>query len=316
MKNFKIFAGTASFALAKKVAQKLSVGLGKAEIVRFADGECRARVEEELGREMVFVIQTLCPPVDENLIELCLLGDALKRNGAQKLVAIVPYLGYARQDIAHRKGECISASVVARIIEDVGFEKIITFDVHSSKALAFFKIPTENLSAFAALTEAVRLALGLSLKEQEKQKKEKLLDFAVVAPDTAAISRAKKLAKELGTTVVVIEKDRDLLTGKLKIKGVKGEIVGRKLVICDDMVTSGGTLILAAEFLKRQRAAKILACAVHPLLVKNAKQDLQMSVIEKVIVTDAIPVPNEKMFKKLEIVTVAPLIAQAIADSV
>lgn len=309
-KNFKIFAGSANYLLAKKVAQNLGVALGKAEVVHFADGECRVRVEEELGSGTIFVFQPLCPPVDENLMELSLFGNTLKRNGARKLVAIVPYLSYARQDKVHRKGECLSAEVVAKIIEASDFEKLITFDVHSEKALSFFKIPTENLSTLPVLAETVS-----SIFRAGKEKADALEDCAVVAPDKGATGRVQRLAKALGVKVVVIEKDRDLLTGRLKIKGVKGEVAGKRVVICDDMITSGGTLVLAAEFLKHQKVSEIFACAVHPLLVKSAPQDLQKSAIKKIITTDIIPVPKEKRFKKLEVVTVASLIASAIENN-
>lgn len=301
MKKFRIFSGSANHALAKKVAQNLKMDLGKVEIVRFADGECRVRLEEEVEGKTVFVLQSLCPPVDENLVELCLLADTLKRNGAQKLIAVVPYLGYARQDKVNRKGECLSTQVVARIIESVGFEKLIAVDVHSEKALSFFKIPTENLLPDQVLAEAV-----------SSDKKNCL----AVSPDEGALKRVRQIAKILGTTVVSIDKERDLLTGKLKIKGVKGDASGQNLIIFDDMITSGGTLIIAADFLARQKAAGVLACATHGLLVKDAPLALQKSEIKKVIVTDTVPVPKEKQFKKLEIVTVAPLIARAIENSV
>lgn len=310
-KNFKIFSGTANHHLAQKVAKRLGVELGKSEIVRFADGECRARVEEEIGSGTVFVLQSLCPPVDENLMELCLLANTLKRNGAQKLIAVVPYLGYARQDKVHRKGECLSAEIVAKIIESVGFEKIITFDVHSEKALRFFKIPTENLSANTVLAEAIRPSLQLRVREGKAPS-----ECTVVAPDKGAMNRAREIAKVISAQASFIEKERDLLTGGLKIRWIKGEVAGQKIVICDDMITSGGTLVLAAQYLKAKKAEKIFACAVHPLLVKNAKRDLMESSIAKVFVTDTIPIAKEKMFAKLEITTVAPLIASAIENSV
>lgn len=306
-KSFKIFTGSSSHLLGQKVAKKLGVKLGQAEITRFADGECRVRIEEEVKSGTIFVLHSTCPPVDENLMELCLLGDTLKRNEAKKLVAIVPYLGYSRQDKVHRKGECLSAAFAAKMIELSGFDELITFDVHSEKALHFFKIPTQNLSAVPVLCEAMRALLHA---------KGKTTDWAIVAPDKGAMSRARELAKNLGASAVFIEKERDLLTGRLKIKGVKGEIAGKNLVICDDMITSGGTLVLAADFLKRQKAAQILACATHPLLVKSASEDLQRSSIKEVIVTDAIPLPKEKCFPKLQIVSVAPLVASVILSSV
>lgn len=295
MKNFKIFSGTASVDLAKMVAKILGVSLGKREVVRFADGECRVRIEEEVDGSSVALIQSLSPSVDENLVELLFLSDTLKRNGAKKIIAVVPYLGYARQDKISRKGEGLSAEVLAQIIEGAGVEKLITLDVHSERALSFFEIPTQNLATEAIFAPRVKGEM-------------------VIAPDKGAVLRAQRLAKVLGAKVGYLEKDRDLITGRIKILRIKGEVEKKQVVIVDDMLTSGGTIVLAADFLKRAGAASIFACATHALLVKNAPQDLQKSPIEKVFVTDTIPVPKEKQFKKLEIVSVAPLLAQALKE--
>lgn len=300
MKKYKIFSGTASHALAKKVAKELDMELGRAEIIRFSDGECRVRVEEELEGKTVFIIQSLCPPVDENLVELCLLADTLNRNGAKRLIGIIPYLGYARQDKIHRKGECLSSQLTARILESVGFASILTFDVHSQRALSFFKIPAVNLSAIPCFVPKLR----------------SMAELMVVAPDKGAVGYAQNIAKELKAPCSYFEKDRDLITGKVRIKGVKGDVVGKEVVIVDDMIVSGGTVVLVSEFLAKTKAKGIVVCATHPLLVKDAPSLLQKGPVEKVMVTDTIAIPKEKQFKKLEIVTVAPLIAKAIENSV
>lgn len=293
MKNFKIFSGTASSDLAKRVAQILAVPLGKREIVRFADGECRVRIEEEVETASVFVIQSLCPPVDENLVELLLLGDTLKRNVAGELTAVIPYFGYTRQDKVHRKGECLSAQLVAEMIETVGFEEVITVDCHSQRALGFFKIPTQNLFPETIFDQ-------------------KISGDLVMAPDKGAVHRAQRLAKIFRAQVGFLEKDRDLITGKIRITKIKGEVAGKTVVIADDMITSGGTVVLAAEVFKKAGASKIFVWATHPLLVKDAPKVLQASAVEKVFVSDTIPIPKEKRFAKLEIISVAPLIAEAI----
>lgn len=300
MKKYKIFSGTASQALAKKVAKDLDTELGRVEIIRFSDGECRVRVEEELGGKVIFIIQSLCPPVDENLVELCLLADTLNRNGAQRLVGIIPYLGYARQDKIHRKGECLSSQLIAKILEGVGFASILTFDVHSQRALGFFKIPAVNISAVPCFIPKLK---GKA-------------ELMVVAPDKGAVGYAQNIAKELKAPCGYFEKDRDLITGKVKIKGVKGDVAGKEVVIIDDMIASGGTMVLISEFLARAKAKGILICATHPLLVKEASSLLQRGPVEQVMVTDTIPVPKEKEFKKLEVVSVSSLIAKAIEDNI
>lgn len=298
MKNFKIFAGTASQDLAKKVAKILGISLGKREVVRFADGECRVRIEEDVSEINTWVIQSLCPPVDENLLELCLLGDTLRRNGAAKIFVAIPYLGYVRQDKVHRKGECLSAQVVAKILEEVGFEKMVTVDVHSQNVLNFYKIPAISVSATPAFAS--------------KAKGDK--NFMVMAPDEGAIKRARELAKLVGAEVGHLEKDRDLITGKIKVKKIYGNVARKTVVIVDDMISTGGTLVLAAEVLKKVGASKIIVCATHPLLVKEAVGILKKSPLEKIIVTDTIPVPKEKQFKKLEIVSVAPILAKVLQE--
>lgn len=298
MKNFKIFAGTASQDLAKKVAKILGISLGKREVVRFADGECRVRIEEDVSEINTWVIQSLCPPVDENLLELCLLGDTLRRNGAAKIFVAIPYLGYVRQDKVHRKGECLSAQVVAKILEEVGFEKMVTVDIHSQNVLNFYKIPATSVSAIPAFVPKIKSDKNLM----------------VMAPDEGAIKRARELAKLAGIEVGHLEKDRDLITGKIKVKKIYGDVSQKTVVVVDDMISTGGTLVLAAEVLKKVGASKIIVCATHPLLVKEAVGILKKSPLEKIIVTDTIPVPREKQFKKLEIVSVAPILVKVLQE--
>lgn len=298
MKNFKIFAGTASHDLAKKVAKILEVPIGKCEVVRFSDGECRVRIEENIVGVNVWIIQSLCPPVDENLIELCLLGDTLKKNGAAKIFTAIPYLGYARQDKVHRKGECLSAQFVAKILGEAGFEKMVTLDAHSQNVLNFYKIPAINVSAIPAFVPKVKGDKNLM----------------VMAPDEGAIKRARELAKLIGAEVGHLEKERDLITGKIKVKKIYGDVSGKTVVIVDDMISTGGTLVLAGEVLKKAGASKIIVCATHPLLVKEAIGILKKSPLEKIIVTDTIPVTQEKQFKKLEIVSIAPILAKVLQE--
>lgn len=295
MRNkFKIFSGTSGFPLAQKVAKSLGITLGKAEVVRFADGECRVRIEEKVKGMKTFVIQSLCPPVDENLMELSLFGDALKRSGAEKIVAIIPYLGYARQDRPHRPGECVSSQVVAKIIE-TAFEEIITLEAHSPQALSYFRIPVVHLSTVWLLSGKIR-------------------GYGVVAPDEGRRKMASNFRQILKTWVLEAEKERDKKTGKIKIKNTQDlkKVKGKKVVIVDDLIAGGGTVILVAEAAKLAGAEKIWAAVTHPVLVGEAPLRLADSVIEKVLVTDTIPVPPQKRFKKLKIVSVANLLAEEI----
>lgn len=292
----KIFSGSSNPPLAKKIAKNFGVILGKVEIERFADSEVRVRVLENVRGSEVFVIQSLSNPVNENHFELLLLADALKRLGVKRVIAVIPYLGYARQDKVYRKGEAVSVSVLAKTLEAMGVNKIITVDAHSQNALSFFKIPVNNLSPASIFTEKI-----------------KNKNLVVVSPDYGGIKRAKELAKIIKAPLVVVEKERDLKKQHLSwATGLKGQVEGKKALIIDDIITSGRTLANAAKLLKERGARKILVFATHADFIKGTKEILRNSPIDKIFVTDTIRLEKEKIFAKLEILTVTDLISKAI----
>lgn len=290
-----IFSGNSNLPLAQQITKALGQELGKLEIIRFADSECRVRIEEDVEGKDVFIIQSLSNPVDENLMELLLLIDAVKRAEARKAIAVLPYHGYARQDRMHRPGECISAQVVARLIESAGADKLITVELHNEAILGFFKIPVVHIS-------------GLEIFQKEVKKQTD--DVVVITPDAGAIKRAQKFAEGLDIPLAYIEKKRDLTTPhKLISMKVVGDVKDKIAIVVDDVIVTGGTLVNAAYLLKQKGAKQVIALATHADFVGGADKILQDSPIDKIWVTDTIPVEEKKSLTKLQIFSIAPTIA-------
>ena len=282
-----IFAGNSNPDLASKIASNLNLPLGKAEIIRFADSECRVRIEEDVEGKTVFIIQSLSNPVDEHLMEFLLMGDAVKRGEPKKMVAVLPYHGYARQDRIHRPGECLSALVVAKMIESVGFDKLVTLELHNESILGFFKIPVVHISGLEIFRVRVKELEG---------------EVVVITPDAGALKRSQKFAESLDLPLALIEKKRDLERAhKILSMRVVGEVKGKTAIIVDDVIVTGGTLMNAAFLLKEKGAKKVIAAATHADFVGGADKILQDSPLDAVWVTDTIYIPPAKNFPKLKI---------------
>lgn len=297
-----IFSGNSNPHLARQIASDLNMSLGKVEIIRFADSECRVRVEEEVEGKDVFIIQSLSKPVDENLMELLLMGDAVKRGEPRKIIAVIPYHAYARQDRIHRPGECLSAHVVAGLIESVGFDKLITVELHNEAILGFFQIPVVHLSGLSLFQSIIKDIHG---------------DPVVVTPDAGALKRAQKFSEGLDLPLALIEKKRDLNTAhKILSMRVVGEVKDKVAIIVDDVIVTGGTLINAAYLLKEKGAKQVIAVTTHADFVGGADKILKDSPVDQVWVTDTIPVPEEQRFSKLHIVSIASTLASTIRKMV
>ncbi|MDP3998284.1 MAG: ribose-phosphate pyrophosphokinase [bacterium] len=301
MKNIKLFSGTANLPLAQKVAQELGVELGKVEVIRFADTESRVWVNDDIKGKNVVLIQSICPPVDQNLVEFLLLADALSRGKPKKLIAVVPYFGYARQDKIFREGEALSSQMVARLIELAGFEKLITIHLHSLNILNFFKIPVVHLPTASVFAQALTSLKGAS-------------DWIITAPDQVAQGCVAELAKILKLTTAFLEKTRDYSQkDKPKTTGLVGKVKGKNVLMFDDLSSTGGTIVGGAKMLKENGAKKIYVALSHMVVEAAADRIIQEKSIAKLFVTDTIPqLPK----KKLKVVSVAPLIARAITNSV
>lgn len=302
MKHYTLFSGTGNERLSHEVVKPLHKDLGKLEIVTFADSEKRVRVEEEVTDKLCFVIASLTNPVDTHLVELCLIADALKSNDCGKLVAVIPYYGYARQDRAHRPGEGVSARVMARLIEAVDIDKVITVDLHSELVAGYFNIGMVELSAQTIFAQKI---------------KEKYRDVVVVSPDAGGAKRAQHFAELLDAPLTFMEKKRDLnkLHDVERLQFI-GEAKGKTAVLIDDVVTTGSTLVKAAYTLKDHGVKAVVACVTHADFVEGTHKVLEDSPLDKVYVTDTIPKKPENRFAKLEMVSVAPLLAEQIKKMV
>jgi ribose-phosphate pyrophosphokinase len=297
----KLFSGNSNKPLAEKIAAKLGTKVSPSEIFIFPDGERRVQVQENVVDEDVIIVQPTTPPVDTNYFELFFLADAAKRSGARTVTAVVPYLGYQRQDHVFRDGEAVSLEVIVNTMQSVSIDKVISIDLHTIKIPEVFSIPMVHLSA-----------LELFAEEIKKQGWDGL-DTVLVSPDMGGIRRIEMLSKLLrDMPYTTIEKNRDLATGNVEMAEITGEVTHR-VVIVDDMISSGGTIVKAAEALQKRGAKEIYVFATHPVFSAEAPKLLEHSVVDKVYVTDSVLVPKEKDFPKLHILSLSEMIAKALA---
>lgn len=297
-----LLSGTSNQALSRAVASALGASLGNVEITRFIDNECRVFVKEDVTGQDVYVLQSLSEVADQHLVELCLLADAAKDMGARRITAVIPWLGYSKQDKAFRKGEAISAQLVAKFIEAAGFDSVITCELHSENVLPFFQIPVFECSTHTLLRTAL-LAAHPDLAKS---------DMVVVSPDKGGKSRSDRFAKNMNVPLTFLSKTRDLDTGEVRITGIEGDVMGKTVIIFDDIINTGSTAIKASAYVKQSGAASVYFLATHAVLAGRAVVDLAQSVIDEVIVTDTIAIPKEKQFDKLLVASVSSLLADAI----
>lgn len=300
LKTMKLFSGSANKPLAEKIAKELKIKISPSEIFIFPDGERRIQIQDSVVDEDVVIIQPTTPPAEIHYFELFFLADAAKRSGAKSVTAVVPYLGYQRQDHVFRDGEAVSLEVIVNTMQSVHIDKVIAFDLHTIKIPEVFSIPMVHLSA-----------LPLFAREIEKQGWGGL-DTVLVSPDMGGIRRIKMLSEILNDMpYVTIEKNRDLATGKIEMEEITGEITHRVLIV-DDMISSGGTIVKAAQALKEKGAKEVYVFVTHPVFSSDAPNILENSTVDKVYVTDSVFVSKEKQFPKLQILSLAPAIAEAL----
>lgn len=301
MKDFLLFSGTSNIPLAQAVAKLLHTTLGKVDLSRFADGEIRPWIQEDVRDKMVFVLESLSYPMDEHVMELALMGDAIRRSAPKNMIAVIPYMGYARQDKQHRAGEPVSARVIAKFIEVSKFKEVITVDLHNDAIVGFFQIPVSNISALDVLASTVK---KLSLPHP-----------VVVSPDVGGVKRARNLAYVLDVPMVVMEKKRFLDRHDTSESfQIIGDVKGMDAIIIDDVISTGGTIANSAASLKEARTTSVTVLASHAVLAGEAVRKLSDSPINILIVTDTIPLSKEIVFPKLRVVSVASLLADAISS--
>ncbi|HYE70585.1 MAG TPA: ribose-phosphate pyrophosphokinase [Aquabacterium sp.] len=297
--NTVLFTGNANPALAEEIGKSLGVELGKATVGRFSDGEVTVEVQQNVRARDVFVVQPTCAPTNENLMELLIMVDALKRASARRITAVIPYFGYARQDRRPRSMRVpISAKVVANLLETVGVERVLTMDLHADQIQGFFDIPVDNIYASPVLLSDL--------------KSKAYPDLVVVSPDVGGVVRARALAKQLGSDLAIIDKRRPKANVS-EVMHVIGEIEGRNCVIMDDMIDTAGTLVKAAEVLKERGAKRVFAYCTHPIFSGPAIERIAKSQLDEVVITNTIPLSDAaKACKKIRQLTVAFLFAETI----
>ena len=298
MEELQLFSGNANRALAREIAAHLGVPLGDALVGTFKDGEIRVQIRENIRGQDVFILQPTCRPVNEHLMELLILIDAAKRASAARITAVVPYYGYARQERKTAGREPISAKLVANLITVAGADRVLTVDLHAPAIEGFFDIPVDHLRA------------GPILADYFKQRVEP--PVVVVAPDEGAVERAIKLQTRLGSDagLAILIKHRPE-PDRAEVVGMVGDVRGRTAILIDDLISTGGTLIEAAEYLLAQGARTVLGGAVHAVFSESAARRLSASVLEEIVVTNTIPV-SKGASDRITVLSVAPLLAEAI----
>jgi ribose-phosphate pyrophosphokinase len=299
--NIKIFSGNAHHKLAEKICDYLSCDLGMASTERFSDGEFNFQIGENVRGTDVFIIQPTCPPTDQNLMELLIMLDTFKRASAERVTAVIPYFGYARSDKKDRPRVPIAAKLIANLMDTSGADRILTIDLHASQIQGFFDIPVDHLYAASVIVNYFQ--------------QNPIEDLVVVAPDTGGAERSRAYAKRLNAGLVLVDKRREK-ANVAEVMNVVGEVDGKNCLIIDDMCDTGGTICKVAAALHNNGAKSIFASFSHAVLSGNAINNLRNSYIEKIIVTDTIPLDKKgnslREEGRIEVLSVAELLATAI----
>lgn len=297
--RLKIFALNSNRPLAEKIAEEVGVELGKSSVTQFSDGEIQVNIEESIRGCHVYVVQSTSSPVNDNLMELLIMIDALKRASAKTINVVMPYYGYARQDRKARAREPITAKLVANMIEKAGATRLLTLDLHASQIQGFFDIPVDHLMG-APLIADYFLEKGICGD-----------DVVVVSPDHGGVTRARKLAEFLKAPIAIIDKRRPK-ANVAEVMNIIGKVDGKTCVIIDDMIDTAGTITLAANALKEAGAKQVYASCTHPVLSGPAMQRIQDSAIEHLVVTDSIYLSDERKIDKIDEISVGELMEDAI----
>ncbi|WP_314348904.1 ribose-phosphate diphosphokinase [Granulicatella elegans] len=297
--NLKIFALSSNRPLAQKIADQVGVELGKVSVTQFSDGEIKINIDESIRGDHVYIVQSTSYPVNDNLMELLIMIDALRRASAKTINIVLPYYGYARQDRKAQSREPITAKLVANMITQAGADRVLTLDLHAAQIQGFFDIPVDHLLGAPLLA-------NYFLENNFKDK-----DIVVVSPDHGGVTRARKLAEFLHAPIAIIDKRRPK-ANVAEVMNIIGDVKGKVAVLIDDMIDTAGTITLAAQALQDAGALEVYACCTHPVLSGPALDRLNASVIKEVVVTDSIQVPEEKTGGKIVQVSVDQLMAEAI----
>ena len=301
-KDMKVFSGNANVGLAKDICKLIGIQLGNAEIGHFADGEVCASIYESVRGSDVFLVQSTSRPVNDNLMELLVMIDAMKRASAGRVTAVIPYFGYARQDRKAKARDPISAKLVANMLVAAGADRVLTMDLHAAQIQGFFDIPVDNLYGNPIFVDYYAKKFG-----------ERCEDMVVVSPDVGSVARARAFAQKLHMNLAIVDKRRQK-ANQCEVMNVIGDVDGKDCILFDDMVDTGGSLCNAAKAIVEVGGAKnVYACASHGVLSGPALERLEKSPIEEVILLDTIELPPEKLLPKIHQLSAAPVFAEAIS---
>lgn len=295
--RIKVFSCNSNPLLAQKICNHLGIALGDSKVNKFSDGEIHIQLNETVRGLDVYVVQSTCDPVNQHLMELLVMVDALKRASAGTINVVIPYYGYARQDRKARARDPITAKLVANLIETAGADRVIAMDLHATQIQGFFNIPVDHL-------------LGVPILANYFQGKD-LTDLVVVSPDHGGVIRARRLAERLEAPLAIIDKRRPE-PNVSEVMSIIGKVAGKTAIIIDDIIDTAGTIALATEAILERGAKEVYACCTHPVLSGPALERIQDSGIKQLIATDTIPLKPEKMLDKIEVLSVAPVIGEAI----
>ena len=298
-RDIKIFSCNANPDVAKEIVEQLGMPLGKSEVKTFSDGEISVSIGESVRESDVFVVQSTCDPVNNNLMELLIMIDALKRASAARITAVIPYFGYARQDRKAKSRDPITAKLIANLISTAGAHRVLTMDLHAPQIQGFFDIPLDHL-------------LGANILSKYLLSQPELLENAiVVSPDIGSVGRARNFAHTIHTPMAIVDKRRQK-ANVCEVMNIIGDVSGKDVILVDDMIDTAGTLTNAAAALKEAGAKSIMACATHGVLSGPAIERLEKSDINRIVLLDTIPLPEEKKLDKITMLKVAPTFAGAI----
>ena len=305
LREVKIFSGSAHSQFAENICMNLGVPLSASKLFRFSDGEIGVSIEESVRGADVYVVQPTCEPANEHLIELLIIVDALRRASAYRVNLVMPYFGYARQDRKTRSREPITAKLIANLLEKAGADRVISADLHAGQIQGFFDIPVDHLTGGPLLASYFRRVL--------KSEAEAGL-VSVVSPDIGGVVRARKFAEQIGNAdLAIVDKRRSHeVANTCEVMEIIGNVEGKTAVLVDDIIDTAGTMVKAAEALKERGAKEVYACATHAVLSGPAIDRLKASCIKQVILTDTIPLSDEKKFDKITVLPIAPLFAEAL----
>ena len=295
MSTFKLFSGSANPEFATKVGEYLGMDVSNATLNKFSDGEISVQITESVRGQDVYIIQPTCAPTNDNLMELLIMIDALKRSSAKSINAVIPYYGYARQDRKAAPRVPISAKLVADLLEKAGINRVVTIDLHAAQIQGFFNIPADNLFGSILFVNYI--------------KSKNLKNPIIASPDIGGVARARQYADKLGYDLVIVDKKREK-ANESQVMNIIGDVKGKDVILVDDMVDTAGTLVKAAEVLKEKGANSVMACCTHGVLSGPAYERVANGVLDELVISDTIP--TKKNAKKITVLTASSIIGEAI----